>query len=99
MSLIARKISSERTADELMALLSAVGCAILAALFIAALYFGREIFLPNIDKEQLEELREAAKADVAAGSLREAMMICRATGGAQEGEEQPNLVTSALRIA
>src|SRR6476660_9684261 len=46
MSLIARKISSGRTADELMALLSAVACAILAALFIAALYFGREIFVP-----------------------------------------------------
>ena len=46
MSLIARKISNGRTADELMALLSAVACAILAALFIAALYFGREIFVP-----------------------------------------------------
>ena len=46
MSLIARKISNGRTAEELMALLSAVACAILAALFIAALYFGREIFVP-----------------------------------------------------
>src|ERR1700709_2352304 len=46
MSLITRKISNGRTTDELMALLSAVGCSILAALFIAALYFGREIFVP-----------------------------------------------------
>jgi predicted PurR-regulated permease PerM len=46
MSLIARKINNGRTTDELMALLSAVACAILAALFIAALYFGREIFEP-----------------------------------------------------
>src|ERR1700709_759115 len=46
MSLITRKISNGRTTDELTALLSAVACAILAALFIAALYFGREIFVP-----------------------------------------------------
>jgi predicted PurR-regulated permease PerM len=46
MSLIARKITNGRTTDELMALLSAVACSILAALFIAALYFGREIFVP-----------------------------------------------------
>ena len=46
MSLIPRKIYSGRTADELMALLSAVACSILAALLITALYFGREIFVP-----------------------------------------------------
>src|ERR1700712_3381588 len=46
MSLITRKISNGRTTDELMALLSAVAGSILAALFIAGLYFGREIFVP-----------------------------------------------------
>ena len=46
MSLITRKINNGRTTDELMALLSAVACSILAALFIVALYFGREIFVP-----------------------------------------------------
>ena len=46
MGLITRKINNGRTTDELMALLSAVACSILAALFIAALYFGREIFVP-----------------------------------------------------
>jgi predicted PurR-regulated permease PerM len=35
-----------RTTEELIALLSAVASAILVALFIAALYFGREIFVP-----------------------------------------------------
>src|ERR1700709_1442990 len=43
---IARKIHTGRTTEELTSLLSAVACAILAALFIAALYFGREIFVP-----------------------------------------------------
>jgi predicted PurR-regulated permease PerM len=46
MSSIARKIHTGRTTEELTSLLSAVACAILAALFIAALYFGREIFVP-----------------------------------------------------
>jgi predicted PurR-regulated permease PerM len=46
MSLIARKIHTGRTTEELTSLLSAVACAILAALLIAALYFGREIFVP-----------------------------------------------------
>jgi predicted PurR-regulated permease PerM len=46
MSLITRKIHAGRTTEELTSLLSAVACAILAALFIAALYFGREIFVP-----------------------------------------------------
>ena len=34
------------TAEELMALLSAVATAILAVIIIAMLYFGREIFVP-----------------------------------------------------
>src|SRR6202030_2737418 len=46
MRLITRKISNGRTTEELIALLGAVASAILAALFIAALYFGREIFVP-----------------------------------------------------
>jgi predicted PurR-regulated permease PerM len=46
MSLIARKIHTVRTTEELTALLSTVASAILAALFIAGLYFGREIFVP-----------------------------------------------------
>src|SRR3984957_197724 len=46
MSLITRKIYNGRSTEELIALLSAVASAVLAALFIAALYFGREIFVP-----------------------------------------------------
>ena len=46
MGLITRKIHNGRTTEELIALLGAVASAILAALFIAALYFGREIFVP-----------------------------------------------------
>jgi predicted PurR-regulated permease PerM len=46
MSLVTRKIYNGRTPEELIALLSAVASAILVALFIAALYFGREIFVP-----------------------------------------------------
>jgi predicted PurR-regulated permease PerM len=46
MSLMTRKINNGRTTEELIALLSAVASAILAALFITALYFGREIFVP-----------------------------------------------------
>jgi predicted PurR-regulated permease PerM len=53
----------------------------------------------SLGKEALEELREAARADTAAGSLREAMMICRAAAGAQEIAEQPSLVSTALKIA
>ena len=53
----------------------------------------------NIDKESLEELREAAKADIAAGTLREAMMMCRTAAGVQEIDEQPGRVTPALKIA
>src|SRR6202022_2259340 len=52
----------------------------------------------DIDKEALEELRETAKADTAAASLREAMMICRAIAGLQETNEGPDIVT-ASRIA
>lgn len=43
----------------------------------------------GMDKESLEELRQAAKADTAAASLREAMMICRLTAGVQETIEEP----------
>jgi predicted PurR-regulated permease PerM len=43
----------------------------------------------NIDKEALEELRDTAKADAAAGSLSEAMMICRMTAGVGEADEDP----------
>jgi hypothetical protein len=43
---VTRKIYNGRTPEELIALLSAVASAILVALFIAALYFGREIFVP-----------------------------------------------------
>jgi hypothetical protein len=53
----------------------------------------------NIGEESLEELREASKADIAAGTLREAMMICRTAAGVQEIDEQPGLVTPALKIA
>jgi hypothetical protein len=52
----------------------------------------------DIDKEALEDLRETAKADATAGSLREAMMICRTTAGVQE-IEGPDIVTTALGIA
>ncbi len=44
--MINRKISQGRTPEELTTLLSAVACSILAALLIASLYFGREIFVP-----------------------------------------------------
>lgn len=53
----------------------------------------------DIDKEALEALRETAKADIAAGSLSEAMMICRTTAGVHESNEPPNHVTTALKIA
>ncbi|MFT2612756.1 hypothetical protein, partial [Escherichia coli] len=53
----------------------------------------------NIDKESLEELREAAKADTAAGSLREAMMICRTSAGVEEPEGSPNHAAAAVRAA
>ena len=53
----------------------------------------------DIDKESLEELREVAKADTAAGSLREAMMICRTSAGVEELDGSPDHVTAAVRIA
>ena len=59
----------------------------------------RGCWAEGLGKEALEELREAASADTAAGSLREAMMICRTAASVQEIDEQPSLVTTALRIA
>src|SRR6202035_422198 len=53
----------------------------------------------GINKEALEDLRETAKADTAAGSLREAMMMCRTTAGVRETQAVPDNVTGALRIA
>ena len=52
----------------------------------------------NIGNEALEELRVTAKADTAAGSLSEAMMICRTTAAAGEGAQQPDIIASALRV-
>src|SRR6202171_5318377 len=43
---VTRQPFKARTTEELMALLSAVATAILAAMIIAMLYFGREIFVP-----------------------------------------------------
>jgi predicted PurR-regulated permease PerM len=52
----------------------------------------------DIGKEALEELRDTAKADMVAGSLSEAMMICRTSAGV--GADQPHdNVTGSLRIA
>jgi len=53
----------------------------------------------GITKETLEELRETAKADTVAGSLSEAMMICRTTAGVRETQAVPDNVTGSLRIA
>jgi predicted PurR-regulated permease PerM len=53
----------------------------------------------NIDKEALEELRDAAKADAAAGSLSEAMMICRMTAGVDEADEKHDIVRASVGIA
>src|ERR1700724_28155 len=47
----------------------------------------------GIGKEILEELRETAKADTVAGSLSEAMMICRTTAGVRETQAVPDNVT------
>jgi hypothetical protein len=46
----------------------------------------------NVDKESLKELCDTAKADAAAGSLSEAMMICRTTAGVNETIEKPDFV-------
>jgi len=43
---VIRQPFKARTTEELMALLSAVATAVLAAMIIAMLYFGREIFVP-----------------------------------------------------
>src|SRR5437763_16611967 len=43
---VLRQPSKSRTTEELLALLSAVATAIIAAIIIATLYFGREIFVP-----------------------------------------------------
>jgi hypothetical protein len=43
----------------------------------------------DIDAESLEELRLAVKADTAARSLSEAMMICRTAASAQQGNGEP----------
>jgi predicted PurR-regulated permease PerM len=53
----------------------------------------------GIGKETLEELRETAKADTVAGSLSEAMMICRTTAGVRETQAVPDNVAGSLRIA
>jgi hypothetical protein len=53
----------------------------------------------NIDKDALEELRDTAKADTAAGSLSEAMMICRLTAGVNEADEEPNIVHQAIGVS
>ena len=53
----------------------------------------------NIDKDALEELRDTAKADTAAGSLSEAMMICRITAGVNEVDEKPDVVRQAIGVS
>ena len=53
----------------------------------------------NIDRESLEELREAAKADIAAGTLREAMMQCRTAAGVEAIDEQAKPVTTTVGIS
>ena len=49
----------------------------------------------ELDAEALEELRVTAKADTAAKSLSEAMMICRTKAGAQETSGALDLVRRA----
>ena len=53
----------------------------------------------NIDKESLEELREAAKADIAAGSLREAMMVCRTSAGVSDSDGSSDPTIATMRVA
>jgi predicted PurR-regulated permease PerM len=53
----------------------------------------------NIDKDALEELRDTAKADTVAGSLSEAMMICRITAGVNEADEKPDVVHPAVGVS
>jgi predicted PurR-regulated permease PerM len=53
----------------------------------------------NIDKDALEELRDTAKADTVAGSLSEAMMICRIAAGVNEADEKPDVVHGAIKVS
>ena len=53
----------------------------------------------DIDKDSLEALRETAKADLVAGSLREAMMICRTSAGVQEISQEPDIVIGSPGVA
>jgi predicted PurR-regulated permease PerM len=53
----------------------------------------------NIDKAALEELRETAKADTAAASLSEAMMICRMSAGVNEADEKPDIVRETFGVS
>ena len=53
----------------------------------------------NIGKEALEELRDTAKADVAAASLSEAMMVCRISAGVNEADEKPDIVREAFGVS
>ena len=53
----------------------------------------------SLDKESLEELRETAKADRAAGSLSEVMMICRTTAGVNDADREPDIIPGSVRIA
>jgi hypothetical protein len=46
MSAVIRKVVAARSPEEVIALLNSVAFTIIAALLIAALYFGREIFVP-----------------------------------------------------
>src|ERR1700754_3169135 len=46
MSSVIRKVAAARSPEEVIALLSSVAYTIIGALLIAALYFGREIFVP-----------------------------------------------------
>jgi hypothetical protein len=53
----------------------------------------------DIDRETLEGLRENAKADTVAGSLSEAMMICRTAAGLRDAGVEPDIVAGSLGIA
>lgn len=53
----------------------------------------------NIDKDALEELRDTAKADTVAGSLSEAMMICRISAGVNEADQEPDVVHHAVGVS
>jgi hypothetical protein len=52
----------------------------------------------DIDAEALEELRVTAKADSAARSLSEAMMVCRTAAGAQETAGEPAIVGASFEL-